>query len=429
MRNKPLYKEAYFCYNKWKFKKNSKKMSIHTLMFGWEYPPLQQGGLGVACQGLVNGLLTNNTKVTLALPHPNPQKNSELSIVYPHQENLLRVEIESGLQPYDTPSTFTQRKSEGDAQPELYGKGLIEAVAYFTDQSVLMTKNTKPDIVHCHDWMTYAAASKAAEHHRVPMVAHIHATELDRTHFSPNPDIYECERKGFQNATTIIAVSQYTKNILVEHYGIPASKIRVVHNGNTFAFDAPAQQIWNARSRKQNPMVLFLGRMTVQKGPWQFLDMACRVHKENADVQFVIAGDGHMFGEMIDRACALGLQDCMIFAGKVNTEEARMLYKEASCFVMPSVSEPFGLVALEAAAHHTPVIVSKQSGVAEVLPDAFQVDFWDTGKMADYVLTVLEDQQLAQYMTSRCETALTSLTWQNQAAHVRSIYKDILSAS
>ena len=402
---------------------------LHTLMFGWEYPPLHLGGLGVACQGLVRGLMKNGVKVTLVLPQPNAQKEGDMEVLYPTEELLEHLHIESALMPYDGALQYAHRiKNIPRERQQIYGEDLGQAIANYTAASVDMTKNVQPDIVHCHDWMTYEAGARAAHHHRKQLVAHIHATELDRTHFSPNEWIYEKERWGFEQADKIIAVSNYTKNILISHYGISSNKISVVHNGNTLVKDSDPDAIHSEYRLNHAPMVLFLGRLTLQKGPHQFLEMAAAIHETRPDVQFVVAGDGGMLGELIEHSVELGLQDNVIFAGKVSNTEAQKLFAQADCFVMPSLSEPFGLVALEAVSQGTPVIISKQSGVSEVIGHAFKVDFWDTAMMADCALTVLREEPLAQQLRSEASQVLQRLTWEHQAMAVRSLYQQLLNS-
>lgn len=402
-------------------------MSLRTLMFGWEYPPLHLGGLGVACQGLVQGLLKHGVDVTLVLPHPNAAAEAELTVRSPGGMSTLRVA--SLLQPYDTSAIYDVRLADIPREcSDIYGKDFGAAVERYTSASVELTRDADPHVVHCHDWMTYEAGARAAKHHHVPLVAHIHATELDRTHFRPSNWIYDFERRGFLAADRIIAVSGYTKRMLVEHYGIPPEKIAVVHNGASEHLQPQAPVLHAETGRKRPPMVLFLGRLVLQKGPRQFLDMARIVHERRPEVQFVVAGDGHMLGELIDYALKLHLDNAVTFAGKVSGKEVSTLYQKANCFVMPSLSEPFGLVALEAAAHGTPVVLSKQSGVAEVLGAAFTVDFWDTEKMADCVLTVLREKPLAMQLTSEASRTLTHLTWLRQADVVRSIYEQLIHA-
>jgi glycosyltransferase involved in cell wall biosynthesis len=271
--------------------------------------------------------------------------------------------------------------------------------------------------------MTFGAGARAAAHHRVPLVCHIHATEFDRTDFHPNTWIMDRERAGLLKADKIIAVSRYTKQILMNQYGIPEGKIAVVHNGHdrTHSTHAP---ITSRRNRP--PLVLFLGRLTVQKNPWQFLSVAQQIHALRPEVQFVMAGEGGMLPQLMEEACKRGLTDCMAFTGKINRREVDTLYHAASCFVMPSLSEPFGLVALEAIGHGVPVVLSKQSGAAEVIDHAFKVDFWDTDRFADCILTILREQPLAQQLRSEAPRILSRLTWQNQAREVLSVYGDLL---
>lgn len=404
---------------------------MHTLMFGWEYPPVSHGGLGVACYGLVGGLTEHGVKISLTLPHGKAISTDAVQILTPkdtHQHSTVRTFIvPSALQPYDSWEQYEERiQQEHYTQRELddiYGSDLPAAIAFYTEKSIETTKGIDANIVHSHDWMTYEAGNRAARYHDVPHIAHIHATELDRTHYSPNEWIYDREKEGFKNADKVIAVSNYTKQMLVDHYGIKAEKIEVVHNGiNLDDRTAPTK-----KAEPKKPMVLFLGRLAQQKGALHFLEMAAEVHKHQPDVQFVIAGGGELFGELIDRSIQLGLQNNVLFAGKVDSEEASNLYAQASAFVMPSLSEPFGLVALEAALHHTPVILSKQSGAGEVLEHCFKVDFWDTHHMADCVLTVLREKELAKQLGTHNFGLIQNLQWVHQAKKVKNIYYSLCS--
>ncbi len=404
-------------------------MSIHTLMFGWEYPPRHSGGLGVACQGIVRGLLHHGVQVTLVLPSNDADPEPNLSVLSPNQTLWSSIKVPSDLQPYDSFQSYAHRthpESFPDGFCEIYGPDLGHAVEKFTAMSVELTKHVHPDVVHCHDWMTFEAGIRAARHHRKPVVAHVHATELDRTDFHPNQWIADRERNGLLAVNKVITVSRYTKDILNRHYGIPLDKIEVVHNGHEEPqVDAPPALIAQ-NGRHKSPLVLFLGRLTVQKNPWQFLNVARMVRDHRADAQFVMAGDGGMLPGLIDRACELGLADCVVFTGKVNRAEVQALYKAADCFVMPSLSEPFGLVTLEAIAHRTPVIISKQAGVAEVVDHAFKIDYWDTEKMADCILTILREEALATQLKAEAPRVLQKLTWQNQAQKITSIYRQLL---
>jgi len=383
---------------------------LHVLMFGWEYPPRGEGGLGVACAGLVKGLRSHGVNVTLVLPG---ERNDE-------GDDTLRVK--STLHPYDDVMHGMRRNHAMDLH-NLYGGDLGKAVSVFTDTAVRRTRHLKPDIIHSHDWMTFGAGVMASRTIGRPFIAHVHSTEMDRTNGKPHEWIFGHEQWGMNHANHIIAVSRYTKNVLISSYGIPPEKITVIHNGAPIP---PAKHLPKKDAKLRHPLVLFLGRLTVQKGPHEFLSAAKRVLEQRSDVLFIVAGDGYMLRELIERSCALGMQDSMLFTGKVGSEEARALYAEADCFVMSSTSEPFGLVALEAIAHGTPVIVSKQSGVSEVVAHAMAVDYWDSDKMADYILTILREKPLSEQLSSEAQHVLHTLTWERQAQNVIALYKTVI---
>lgn len=397
-------------------------MSLHSLMFGWEYPPLHTGGLGVACQGLVKGLTQNGIGVTLVLPVPADAEG--IDVRAPSESLSIEVrKVRSSLQPYDSAKEYAQRtwaaQAAGISDP--YGPDFEYAVERYTAQAVEMTRDVRADVVHCHDWMTFEAGMHASRHHGTPLVAHVHATELDRTDFQPNPWIAGIEKTVLGFAHGVIAVSGYTKKLLTEEYGVSPEKIRVVHNAHDTK-QAPQHRT----VRTHSPLVLFLGRLTVQKNPWQFLEVARRIADLRPDARFVMAGDGPMLPELMERACALGLADRVIFTGRVGQREVDALYRQADCFVMPSLSEPFGLVALEAIAHGVPVVLSRQSGASEVIDHAFKVDFWDTDKMADCILTILREEPLARQLRAEGPGILRTLTWRRQAQRVHDLYTSLL---
>ncbi len=400
-------------------------------MFGWEYPPRHSGGLGVACQGIVQGLLQHGVHVTLVLPNDDATDEKNLTVRFPTAQNMSTMFVQSDLQPYDGFASYALRQSGmplPDGTVDLYGPDLGEAVERFTALAVPLTRDAHPDVVHCHDWMTFEAGLRAGAHHGKPVVAHIHATELDRTDFHPNPWIAERERSALLKADHVIAVSQYTKNILQRQYGIPGGKISVVHNGHDQPKNTAPSPLVTRYGQAKQPMVLFLGRLTVQKNPMQFLEIAQRVHRLRPDVRFVMAGDGPMLPYLMSEACRRKVDHCVFFAGKVHKKEVQSLYREADCFVMPSLSEPFGLVALEAIAHDTPVILSKQSGVAEVVEHAFKVDYWDADLMADCLLTILREKPLARQLRTEAAKTIQRLSWKNQAGKIHSIYHDLIQS-
>ncbi len=403
-------------------------MSLRTLMFGWEYPPANCGGLGVACQGIVRGLLHHGVEVTLVLPH-DVAKEDGVTILSPSsmtESGEMLLKIPSALLPYDSFSSYALRVGIDGSEEgidQLYGSNLGEEVERFTAMAVDLTRHVHADVVHTHDWMTIEAGVRAAKHHDKPLVAHVHATELDRTEFKPNPWIMKREIAGLKKADRVIAVSGYTRDLLVKEYGIRFDKISVLHNGSLGPVCHAAKR---DTSKHRAPLVLFLGRLTVQKGVQYFIKAAKRVHEVDPRVRFVVAGEGYLLPELVNQCCQIGLADSMIFAGRVTSDEAKKLYEQADCFVMPSVSEPFGLVALEAITHGAPVVLSRQSGAAEVVHNALLVDFWDTDKMADCILSLIRDPALAAEMRTQTPRILTNLTWQKQAGTILSIYQNLI---
>ena len=397
-------------------------MSLKTLMFGWEYPPKHCGGLGVACQGIVRGLLHHGAEVTLVLPHDESvEPGATIVSAQDLADGVQVLAVPSAIHPYDSVESYADRMVSRSGSIELYGAGLGEAVERYTAVASELTKNISTDIVHTHDWMTLEAGLRAARRHRKPLVAHVHATELDRTEFKPNDWILRREVSGLMKADHVIAVSGYTKALLVREYGIDEEKISILHNGTS---ESPTQT-YAIQDVDNHPLVLFLGRLTVQKGPMYFLKAAKTVLKYRPDVRFVVAGDGYLLPQLINQSIDCGLQDAMIFAGKVTSDEAKALYQQASCFVMPSVSEPFGLVALEAITHGAPVILSRQSGASEVVKNALTVDFWDTDRMADCILTVLREPSLTTAMRRATPRILSGLTWHGQGRRLINIYQDV----
>ncbi len=399
-------------------------------MFGWEYPPAHCGGLGVACQGIVRGLLHHGARVTLVLPHADGIEPGA-QIIHPQDAHIHSslIAVPSLLQAYDSHASYEQRYQmlsqtsfNETGIEELYGRDLGAEVERFTSLAVEMTKHVSPDVVHSHDWMTVEAGLRAAAHHGKPLVAHVHATELDRTEFKPNNWIYQRERTGLMKADHVIAVSRYTRDLLVREYGIPQDKITVVHNG---AAAISSQRVDAADDTRKHPLVLFLGRLTVQKGAQYFLKTAQTIAKMKPDARFVVAGDGYLLPQLIEQSCSMGLQDRVIFAGKVTGPEAEQLYAKADCFVMPSVSEPFGLVALEAITHGAPVVLSRQSGASEVVHNSLTVDFWDTDMMADCILTLLREKPMVLQMRSETPRILGNLTWKKQAKKMLAIYDNL----
>jgi len=284
------------------------------------------------------------------------------------------------------------------------------------------------DLVHAHDWMTYPAGIAVAESSGKPLVVHVHSTEFDRSGEHVNQGVYDIERHGMHAARAVITVSNYTRNIIVSRYGVPPKKVEVVYNGvenDAIGNGGPRQ----ALPEKNGRVVLFLGRITMQKGPEYFLAAAKKVLEKIDDVRFVMAGDGDMTHRMVEYAAYLGIGHKVFFTRFLRGAEVDRAYQMADLYVMPSVSEPFGLTPLESLRHNVPVLISKQSGIAEVLTHALKVDFWDIDQMANKIVAVLRLPVLRETLRDNGHSEVCRFRWEDTAAKIKGIYEKILSAS
>lgn len=399
-------------------------------MFGWEFPPYHSGGLGTACYGLTKGLCNKNVSVTFVVPKvPDNPKSSHVKLIGADSVpvSIKIKEINSLIVPYITSEQYSERlanigsKSPGGA---IYGKNLFAEVARYAEQAKQIARETPHDIIHAHDWMTYRAGINAKKISGKPLVVHVHATEFDRTGGHPNQYVYDIEREGMHAADTIIAVSNFTKGLIVQHYGINPDKMRVVHNAIDFADKGEV-----IVKKPKEKMVLFLGRITIQKGPDYFLYAAKRVLERKPDVTFVFAGSGDMEPFIIEKAAELGIANKVLFTGFLQGADIDRAYKMADLFVMPSISEPFGLTPLEAMRHGTPVIISKQSGVSEVLSHALKVDFWDIDRMADMMLSVLKHDVLKNELSENGVLEVQKFSWNDAAQKCVDVYRDTMEAA
>lgn len=376
---------------------------MKVLMFGWELPPFKSGGLGTACRDLIKGLVRNGTQVSFVMPVAPAGAQSEGANVIGANGFMSKVKIRkvhSLLGPYQTAREYetvleAAKRGPGWTTSGVYGKNLYEEVERYALTAFEIAAEEKHDIIHAHDWMTYKAGINARSQSGKPLVVHIHATEFDRTGGHPNSHIAHIEWEGLNQADLVIANSNLTKKNVMKHYMIPEDKIRVVHWG--LDQDNPAYGLnFSSRLGEKGKIVLFLGRVTVQKGPDYFVKAARKVLDFLPDTKFVVAGDGDMLGRMIDEAASLGMSDHFIFTGFLKGDDVHRAFQMADLFVMPSVSEPFGLVALESMKNKTPIIISKQSGVSEVVSHALKVDFWDIDEMANQIVSVLMHPPLSE---------------------------------
>jgi glycogen(starch) synthase len=311
---------------------------------------------------------------------------------------------------------------QGDSQ---YGGDLIADAERYSRMVVALGYREKFDVIHAHDWLTYPAGIALSYVTGKPLVVHVHATEFDRSGEHVNQRVYEIEREGMHAAAKVVAVSMLTKGICTMRYGVPADKVEVVYNGVDHESVQPIpQQTIEARDK----IVLFLGRITMQKGPEYFIAAAKRVLDKMENVKFVVAGSGDMALRMIELAAGMGIGHKVLFTGFLRGADVERVFKMADCYVMPSVSEPFGIAPLEAMSHDTPVIISKQSGVSEVLTHALKVDFWDIDEMANKIVAVLKYPPLSQTLREHGRFEVRRLTWDGAAERCVQIYKSVAHA-
>ena len=395
---------------------------MKVLMFGWEFPPLSSGGLGTACYGLTKSLSKKGVEITFVLPYSGDIDADFLKII--PAGNVKIRNISSFLQPYMSSQEY--KKSLGKKpQPKIYGSTLFEEVARYTLAAEKIAEEEDFDIIHCHDWMTFGAGIRAKKKKGKPLVLHVHATEHDRTGgHQVNQHVYDLERHGIHKADKVIAVSNFTKTKIMDHYGLPSEKIRVVHNAVDFS-----QHYYDEDFgiKKTDRIVLFLGRITLQKGPDYFVQAAKKVLGHEKNVKFVIAGSGDMEPFIIEKAAELGIADKVLFAGFLNQDDVERAYKMADIYVMPSVSEPFGITALEAMKYKTPSIVSKQSGVSEVVRHCLKVDFWDVDEMSGKIIALLRYKPLHETLKEDGYFEVKRFSWDTPAEKCIQVYNELIS--
>lgn len=403
----------------------------NIFMIGWEYPPHNSGGLGVACEGMTRSLADQNTQIYFTLPYA-------LNMQVPHMQVLecsdptWFADGQADAPPFSVyapllkQTPFNSKGISVDSLHVLPSSELENKVDRYAElvTDAGMTARQNVDVIHAHDWMSFPAALKLSQKIQKPFVAHIHSTELDRI---PNGGgsqyIMQTEYEGMTRATRVVAVSYYTKNILVEKYRIDPAKIDVVHNGIMPLSHNDQARIGSENFAQDRPVIVFMGRLTMQKGADYFLALAKKVLEKVPDALFIIAGDGDMYHDLLFKTADKRLSASLLFSGFVRDIQRNRLLNRADIFVMPSLSEPFGLVALEAAQRKTPVIISKNAGVSEVMPSSIRVDFWDVEKMAEEIARLVKKPELKQKIINSQLTDLQQVTWERAAKRLREIYK------
>ncbi|MFB0525710.1 MAG: glycosyltransferase family 4 protein [Phycisphaerae bacterium] len=427
---------------------------MRVFMLGWEFPPFISGGLGTACYGLTKAMDQLGIKVTFVLPQIVESKYAtHVKLLSPSSQtaaasfkvgelkNVRFRTVPSLLQPYLTPELYQQKIKEilqlkkmpvgtitaasqfvGGAD---YSGDMYAEVHRYSAVAAQLARSEQFDIVHAHDWMTYPAAVAVAAISGKPLIVHVHSTEFNRSGEHVNQIIYDIERKGMEQADKVITVSHFTRNIIISRYGISGEKVEVVYNG---VEHNPKSALAETHIDKNEKIVLFLGRITMQKGPEYFLAAAKKVLEIMDNVKFVMVGSGDLMHQAIEMAAGLGIGHKVLFTGFLRGEDVQKIYKMADLYVMPSVSEPFGIAPLEALEYDVPVIISKQSGVSEVLMHALKVDFWDVNEIANKIIAVLKYPPLGITLRQHGNFEARKLRWIDAAAKCAKIYEEMLVA-
>jgi glycosyltransferase involved in cell wall biosynthesis len=454
---------------------------MRVFMLGWEFPPFISGGLGTACYGLTKAMSALGTDVMFVLPRPvNTPFSSHVRLVSPRPgmgvsaasteefrldefEHVTFRAIDAQMtDPYQSAEEYQEEikslqarkaaaeaaKIEGAIEPSAhtptgpsaatgfgpaatapgahYAGDLFTEIQRYAALAGELARQETFDVVHAHDWMTFPAGLAVAGIKGVPLVVHVHSTEFDRSGLHIDQRIYDIERRGMHGAIKVIAVSWLTKNLITHHYGIDPAKVEVVYNAiesNNNGFDEEKYTI-----TKDEKIVLFLGRITMQKGPEYFLAAAKKVLEVVENVKFVMAGSGDMIRRTIEMAAAMGIGHKVLFTGFLRGGDVEKIFKMADLYVMPSVSEPFGIAPLEAMSHDVPVIISKQSGVSEILTHALKVDFWDINEMANKIIAVLRHPPLASTLRQHGSFEIRRMSWTDAAKSCVTVYEQAVGA-
>ncbi len=426
---------------------------MKVLMFGWEFPPHITGGLGTACYGMTKGLAKNGVEVLFVVPKAFGDEDqssvrllnaSDVTVNLDNEtdrrywDRVHYMEVGSNIIPYVGPEEYASMVTDYRATDHFkssvfapryefsgkYGANLMEEVArYALIGSSLATKYDF-DIIHAHDWLTYSAGVAAKESTGKPLVVHMHATEFDRSGENINTDVYAIERRGMEMADLVITVSNLTRNIVIEKYGINPDKVITVHNAvepNSKSLSEYDKSGLNAK------IVTFLGRITYQKGPEYFVEAAYKIIQQTSDVHFVMAGTGDLLKKMIRRVSQLKIGSRFHFTGFLKGQDVDRMFAMTDVFVMPSISEPFGIVPLEAMRLNVPVVISKQSGVSEVLKHALKVDFWDINGLADCIYGLCNYKAISELFKKEGKDEVDTLRWEAASKKIIEVYNLALS--
>jgi len=429
---------------------------MKVLMFGWEFPPHIAGGLGTACEGIVKGLAHNGVQSIFVMPSASGDEDQSATTIINASDvavcnvsesvdeflNKVKfIQVDSNIVPYVDPEEYFEAiekmKREQSSSTTVgfgqkfkfsgkYGANLLEEVSRYAQVggTIALQHKDEFDLIHAHDWLTYLAGIAAKELTGKPLVVHVHATSFDRgTDDMVDSRVYAIEKRGMEMADRVVTVSDLTRNIVINKYGIDPAKVVTVHN----AVDFGGRENIDVKRGVKDKVVTFLGRITFQKGPEYFIEAAAKVLKRTKNVRFVMAGSGDMMNRAIRQVAKLGISDRFHFTGFLRGQEVQEMFALSDVYIMPSVSEPFGISPLEAMRSNVPSVISRQSGASEVLKYALKVDFWDVDAMADDIYALLQYPSLSEFATKQGFAEVNALKWNEATARLKNVYESILT--
>lgn len=419
---------------------------MRVLMFGWEFPPHISGGLGTACWGISNSLSKiKDIDLTFVVPKADKTNIESFKLLSANQVSLNELqekksipfhffEIDANLIPYTSVEEYDCIQKESDNRYDYlietsksgtikfnpnYGANLFNEVLKYAVAARQIASESSYDIIHAHDWMSFPAGIEAQKQTGQPLIVHIHSTEFDRNRQNINPAIYAIEKEGMLAAETIITVSEYSKQQLIDKYEIDAKKIKVLYNGIDIQKKSNTSK---AQKHFEEKLITFLGRITEQKGPEYFIKAAYEILQNNKSYRFVMAGDGNLKPQMVELVAKLGISDRFHFTNFLSTKEVQQLFSISDAYVLPSSSEPFGISVLEAIEYKIPVIVSKKAGVTEVINNLYKIDFGNTNSLADGIIKLTNNNSTSNSLTKNAFEELKKLSWGNAALQLYKIY-------
>ena len=428
---------------------------MRVLMFGWEFPPHIAGGLGTACEGIVKGLAYNGVETLFVMPNASGDEDQSATTILNASDVEVRnvsstveefinkvkfLYVDSNIVPYVDPDEYYEAiekmKAKGLEETTVgfgqkfkfsgkYGANLMEEVSRYAQVggTIAMQHVNEFDIIHAHDWLTYLAGIAAKELTGKPLVVHVHATSYDRgdeKHIDTR--VLDIETRGMQAADRVVTVSDLTRNIVINKYGINPDKVVTVHN----AVDFSGREDITVERGVKDKVVTFLGRITFQKGPEYFIDAAAKVLKRTKNVRFVMAGSGDMMNRAIQQVARLGISDRFHFTGFLRGADVQKMFALSDVYIMPSVSEPFGISPLEAMRTGVPSIISHQSGAAEILKFALKVDFWDVDALADDIYALVSYPALTEFASKQGYDEVNELKWNGATAKLKKVYESLI---